>query len=89
VNSPREIFERQYKAAAAEGAAYELYIPLLADEVPELQQSAYGQKLEGVEELIVAHFSSALREDERTISDSVAGFGIQSFTAIFMRRGTS
>jgi hypothetical protein len=30
VNSPREIFERQYKAAAAEGALYELYMRLLA-----------------------------------------------------------
>jgi hypothetical protein len=65
VNSPREIFERQYKAAAAEGALYELYIRLLADKVPELQQTAYGERLEGVEGLIVVHFSSALTEDEK------------------------
>jgi hypothetical protein len=36
LNSPRDIFERQYKAAAAEGALYELYMRLLADKVPEL-----------------------------------------------------
>jgi hypothetical protein len=65
VNSPREIFEGQYKAAAAEGALYELYMRLLADRVPELQQSAYGERLEGVEGLIVVHFSSALTEDEK------------------------
>jgi hypothetical protein len=64
VNSPREIFERQYKAAAAEGALYELYMRLLADKVPELQQSAYGERLEDVEGLIVVQISSALTEDE-------------------------
>jgi hypothetical protein len=65
LNSPREIFERQYKAAAAEGALYELYMRLLADKVPELQQSAYRERLEDVEGLIVVHFSSALTEDEK------------------------
>jgi hypothetical protein len=65
VKSPREIFEQQYKAAAAEGALYELYMRLLADKVPELQQSAYGERLEDVEGLIVVHFSSALTEDEK------------------------
>jgi hypothetical protein len=65
VNSPREIFERQYKAAAAEGALYELHMRLLADKVPELQQSAYGERLEDVEGLIVVHFSSTLTEDEK------------------------
>jgi hypothetical protein len=65
VNSPREIFERQYKAAAAEGALYELYMRLLADKVPELQLSAYGERLEDVEGLILVHFSSALKEDEK------------------------
>jgi hypothetical protein len=66
MNSPREIFDRQYKAAAAEGALYELYMRLLADKVPELQESAYGEKLENVEELIVAHFASALTDDEKS-----------------------
>jgi hypothetical protein len=62
---PREIFEQQYKAAAAEGALYELYMRLLADKMPELQQSAYGERLEDVEGLIVVHFASALSEDEK------------------------
>ena len=65
MQSPREIFQRQFKAAAAEGAVYELYIRLLADKVPELRQSAYGERLEDVEGLIVVHFSSALTEDEK------------------------
>jgi hypothetical protein len=67
LNSPREIFERQYKAAAAEGALYELYMRLLADKVPQLQQSAYGERLEDVEGLIVVHFASALSDDETTL----------------------
>jgi hypothetical protein len=66
LQSPREIFERQYKAAAAEGALYELHMRLLADKVPELQQSAYGERLEDVEGLIAVHFSSALTEEEKT-----------------------
>lgn len=65
MNSPRKIFEQQYKLAAAEGAVYELYMRLLADKVPELQQSAYGRRLKNVEELIVVHFSSALTDDEK------------------------
>jgi hypothetical protein len=65
LQSPRETFEPQFKAAAAEGAVYELYVRLLADKMPELQQSAYGERLEDVEGLIVAHFSSALTEDEK------------------------
>jgi hypothetical protein len=65
LQSPREIFEQQYKAAAAEGALYELYMRMLADKVPELRQSAYGERLEDVEELIAAHFSSALTDDDK------------------------
>jgi hypothetical protein len=65
VSSPREIFEQQYQAAAAEGALYELYMRLLADKMPELQQSAYGERLEDVEGLIIVHLSSALTEDEK------------------------
>ena len=49
MQSPREIFERQFKAAAAEGAVYELHMRLLADKVPELRPSAYGERLENVE----------------------------------------
>ena len=53
--------------AAAEGAVYELYMRLLADKVPDLRQSAYGEKLEDVEGLIVAHFASVLSEDEKNL----------------------
>lgn len=67
MHSPREIFEQQYKAAAAEGAIYELRMRLLADKVPQLQQSAYGERLEGVEGLIVVHFASALTDDEKSL----------------------
>jgi hypothetical protein len=65
LHSPREIFERQYKAAAAEGALYELYMRLLADKVSELQHSAYSRRLKNVERLIVVHFSDALTDDEK------------------------
>ena len=67
LNSPRKIFEQQYKAAAAEGALYELYMRLLADKVPELQQSAYGERLKDVEGLIIVHFSSVLTDDEKRL----------------------
>jgi hypothetical protein len=67
LHSPREIFEQQYKAAAAEGAIYELRMRLLADKVPQLQQSAYQERLEGVEGLIVVHFASALTDDEKSL----------------------
>lgn len=67
LNSPREIFEQQYKAAAAEGALYELHMRLLADKVPQLQQSAYGERLEDVEGLIVVHFASVLTDDEKRL----------------------
>jgi len=68
LNSPRErIFEQQYKAAAGEGALYELRMRLLADKVPALQQSAYGEKLEDVEGLILVHFGNALTDEEKTL----------------------
>jgi hypothetical protein len=62
---PRSTFEQQYKAAAAEGALYELRLRLLADKVPELQKLAHAQRLEDVETLIVSRFSSVLSEDEK------------------------
>jgi hypothetical protein len=65
--SPREIFEQQYKAAAAEGAILELRLRLLADKVPELQQYARGQiKLVDVETAVVQHFVSCITEEEET-----------------------
>jgi hypothetical protein len=41
----REIFEAQYKAAAAEGALYELRLRLLADKVAGLR--SFSDRLEG------------------------------------------
>jgi hypothetical protein len=66
MNSPREIFERQYKEAAAGGALIELRLRLLADKIPELQKLAHDVRLEDVETLIVQHFATALSEDEKT-----------------------
>jgi hypothetical protein len=66
--SPKtDIFEQQYKEAAAEGALYELRLRLLADKIPALQQSAYRERLEGVEDLIVGHFGSALLAEDATL----------------------
>jgi hypothetical protein len=65
VNSPREIFEQQYKRAAAEGALVELRLRLLADKVPELRSIAHDERLERVETLIGEHFADALTIDEK------------------------
>jgi hypothetical protein len=64
MQGPRQIFEEQYKVAAAEGAIYELRMRLLADKAPELQQAAYVERLQDNEHLIVAHFGTALGSDE-------------------------
>jgi hypothetical protein len=61
----RELFEAQYKAAAAEGALYELRLRLLADKVAGLQSLAHTPKLIRVEALIVKHFASVLTKDEK------------------------
>jgi hypothetical protein len=65
LKSPREIFETQYKDAAAEGAIIELHMRLLADKVPALQKIAHDRLLKDVETLIVEHFASVLTEDEK------------------------
>jgi hypothetical protein len=67
VNPIRGIVEQQFKAAAAEGALYELRMRLLADKVPELQEAAYGEKLQNVERLIVRRFSDVLSSEEKTL----------------------
>jgi hypothetical protein len=64
--SPRQIFEQQFRMAAAEGAIYELRMRLLADRVPELQQLAYAERLEDVESLIIGRFAPALTDDEKS-----------------------
>jgi hypothetical protein len=65
VKSPREIFEAQYKDAAAEGAIIELNMRLLVDKVPALQKFTHDQRLEDVETLIVQHFAVVLTDDEK------------------------
>lgn len=65
LNSPREIFEQQYKAAAAEGAIIELRLRLLADKVPELRKFAHDKRLKDVENLIAQHFAQGLTDDEK------------------------
>jgi hypothetical protein len=69
LHSPTEIFERQYKAAAAEGAIVELKIRLLADKVPQLQQFAHNKTLSNVETLITKHFAASLSEEEARTLD--------------------
>ena len=61
----REIFEQQYKDAAAEGALVELRLRLLADKLPDLRSVAHDEKLEKVENLICEHFADALTDDEK------------------------
>jgi hypothetical protein len=61
----REIFEQQYKRAAAEGALVELRLRLLADKVPQLQSIAHDEKLWKVENLIAQHFANALTDEEK------------------------
>jgi hypothetical protein len=65
MSGPREIFEQQFKDAAAEGAIVELRMRLLADKVPALQTLAHAEHLVDVETLIVEHFFSALKDDEK------------------------
>jgi hypothetical protein len=67
LKSPREIFEEQYKGAAAEGALLELRLRLLADKVPELQSFAHRERLEDVEDLIVKHFADMMNDDEKEL----------------------
>ncbi|MFZ0209655.1 MAG: hypothetical protein WAL59_26695 [Roseiarcus sp.] len=66
MNSPREIYEQQYKDAAGGGAIIELRLRLLADKVPELQKLAHDVRLEEIVTVIVRHFADVLTEDEKT-----------------------
>jgi hypothetical protein len=61
-----EIFEQQYKAAAAEGAIIELRLRVLANKVPELREFAHEKKLLDVETPITRHFAAALTEEEKS-----------------------
>jgi hypothetical protein len=63
----RDLFEQQYKTAAAEGALYELRLRLLADKVAELRSLAHAPTLIRVEARIVKHFASVLTKDEKEV----------------------
>jgi hypothetical protein len=80
----REIFEQQYKRAAAEGALVELRLRLLADKVPELQSIAHDEKLWKVENLIAQHFANALTDEEKEALGLCREFATKSFIAIFV-----
>jgi hypothetical protein len=64
--SPREIFEQQYKEAAAEGAIVELRLRILANKVPELRKFAHEQNLKDVETPITQHFAASLTEEDKS-----------------------
>jgi hypothetical protein len=54
-----------FKQASGEGAVYELRMRLLADKIPALQKTAYDDRLENVETLIIGHFGNDLSDVEK------------------------
>jgi len=58
------LFLESFKAAAAEGAAVELKLCLLAGTIPTLQGYAHQQKLEGIEDDLAKHFGDSLSETD-------------------------
>ena len=59
----------QYKTAAADGAAIELKLRLLADRTPALQEYAHARRLEDIEAEVARHFGSSLSdEDKKTLT---------------------
>lgn len=65
MQSPSDIFVKQYKIAAAEGAVVELKLRLLADKVPALSKYAHAQKVEDIETELAQHFGSSLSEEDK------------------------
>jgi hypothetical protein len=59
------LYLEPFKAAAAEGAAVELKLRLLAGTIPALENYAHQQKLEGVEDELAKHFGDALSAVEK------------------------
>jgi hypothetical protein len=60
-----EGFLPAFKAAAAEGAAVELKMRLLAGKIPALQKDAHRIVLEDIEEGLIAHFGVALSDEDK------------------------
>jgi hypothetical protein len=56
-----------FKAAAAEGAALELKLRLLAAKIPKWQHYAYQAKLEDIEADIAQHYVGALSVEEKEV----------------------
>lgn len=61
------LYLEPFKAAAAEGAAVELKLRMLAGTIPALKKYAHQQKLEGVEDELAKHFGDALSAAEKEI----------------------
>jgi len=62
------MFLPAFKAAAAEGAAVELKMRLLAGKIPALQKHAHEIKLEDIEAGLIENFGAALSdEDKKTL----------------------
>jgi hypothetical protein len=60
-----EMFLEPFRIAAAEGAAVELKMRLLAGKVPALQKHAHRTKLEDIEADLIEHFGMALSDQDR------------------------
>lgn len=60
-----EMFLEPFKIAAAEGAAVELKMRLLAGKVPALQKHAHSIVLEDIEVGLIEHFGMALSDRDR------------------------
>jgi hypothetical protein len=59
------LFLEPFKVAAAEGAALELKLRLLAGSVPALESRALDRNLTNVEGAVMAHFRASLTEAEK------------------------
>jgi len=60
-----ELFLERFKAAAAEGAAVELKLRVLAGKVPGLEKYAHQKQLEDIEGELGKHFGAALSAEEK------------------------
>jgi hypothetical protein len=60
-----QMFLGRFKAAAAEGAAVELKLRVLAGKVPGLEKYAHQKHLENIEDDVAKHFGTALSADEK------------------------
>jgi hypothetical protein len=59
------MFLLAFKAAAAEGAAVELKMRLLAGKIPALQKHAHCKELRDIEADLIKHFGAALSDEDK------------------------